>query len=171
MGEFSTVIETKRLVLRPFTVADVEPSYALNLDEKVSQYTGDDGVVSKSEIERRIKEDVLGDYEKNGFGRFAVDLKLTGEFIGFAGLKFLPDLEEVDLGYRFFSSQWGKGFATETGVACVDFGFDELGLNKIIAMVLPENHASVHVLKKLQFRYNQEVLEDGLLAHQYVRSN
>ena len=67
----------------------------------------------KEDIESRISEDVLGDYKKHGVGRFAVEIKSTGDFIGFAGLKYLEDYKEVDIGYRFISEHWGKGYATK----------------------------------------------------------
>ena len=68
----------------------------MNLDAEVSKYTGDGGVVSKEEIERRITENVLGDYKKYGYGRLAVELKEENKFIGFTGLKYLDDMDEVD---------------------------------------------------------------------------
>ena len=161
-------IETERLLIRPFTLEDIEPSYQMNLDAEVSRYTGDGGVVSKAEIKRRIIEHVLGDYQKHGFGRLAVELKADGKFIGFAGLKYLEDLKAVDLGYRFMSAYWGKGYATEAGKACIDLGFNSLDLERIIAMVLPENKGSVHVLNKLGFTYEKDIMEDGQLAKLYV---
>lgn len=160
-------IETERLILRPFTLEDIVPSYEMNLDKEVSKYTGDGGVVSLQEIERRITLNVLGDYEKYGYGRFAVQLKGGENFIGFAGLKYLDDLNEVDLGYRFMRKHWGKGLATEAGKACVDFGFTKLELTKIIGMVLPENVASIRVLKKLGFLYEKDIIEDGEVAQVY----
>lgn len=161
-------IETKRLILRPFTIDDIEPSYEMNLDEDVSKYTGDGGVVSKKEIERRIKENVFGDYKKYGFGRLAVVLKAENKFIGFTGLKYLDDLGEVDLGYRFMKAYWGKGIATEAALASLKLGFVSLELNKIIAMVLPENRGSIRILDKLNFKYDRDILEDGLVAKVYV---
>lgn len=89
-------IETDRLIIRPFTLADIEPPYQMNLDEEVSRYTGDGGVVSKQEIERRITENVFSDYEKFGYGRLAVELKEEHVFIGFTGLKYLNDMDVVD---------------------------------------------------------------------------
>ena len=153
------VIETERLILRPFTEDDIESSFLMNLDSEVSKYTGDGGIVSFDEIERRIREDVMGDYERNGYGRFAVELKETAEFIGFCGLKYLPDLDETDLGYRFMSEFWGQGYATEASKACLDFGFKDLGLKRIIAMVLPENEGSIRVLDKLNF-VKEKFVED-----------
>ena len=160
-------IETERLLIRPFTLDDIEAAYAMNLDAEVSKYTGDDGVVSKKEIERRITEDVLGDYQKHGFGRLAVEWKKENKFIGFTGLKYLEDLDEVDLGYRFLKAYWGMGIATESASACLDLGFNTLGLNKIIAMVLPKNIASIRVLEKLHFNYEKDFIEEQQLVKIY----
>jgi len=161
-------IETDRLIIRPFEERDISSSYKMNLDPEVSKYTGDGGVVSKTEIERRIKEHVFGDYKIYGFGRFAVELKSTGEFIGFTGLKYLDDMDEVDIGFRFMSQYWGKGYATESALPCIEYGFKTLGLKSIIGLVLPENKGSINVLKKLGFKFEKEVMEDGELAHKYL---
>lgn len=167
MSYSNLIIETERLIIRPFSVDDIEPSYAMNLDAEVSKYTGDGGIVTKEEIERRIIEDVFGDYEKHGFGRLAVELKGRNKFIGFTGLKYLEDMGEVDLGYRFMKKYWGKGIATESAKACVNLGFETLGLKKMIAIVLPENSSSIRVLEKLNFKYEKDIVEDNQLAKLY----
>ena len=161
-------LTTDRLILRPFTIEDVPAQYEMNLDPEVSRYTGDGGVVGIDEIERRIKNDVLRDYKMHGYGRMVVVLKETGEIIGFCGLKYLSDLEEVDLGYRFVQRQWGKGIATEASRAVLDYAWSDLGLNRVIAWVLPENQGSVRVLDKLGFHFEKALLEDGQVVHQYA---
>ena len=80
-------------------------------------------------------------------------------------------MNDVDLGYRFMSAYWGKGIATESGRACVDLGFGQLGLNKLIAMVLPENTGSIRVLDKLDFTFAHELMEDQQLVHVYSLVN
>lgn len=160
-------IETERLILRPFTLDDVDASYQMNLDEKVSRYTHDGGVVSREEIKRRIREDVIGDYEKNGFGRMAVVEKSTGEFIGFAGLKYLADMDEVDIGYRFVSKAWGKGYATESAKPFIPYGFEDLKLDRILGLVLPDNKGSIRVLEKIGMKFVEEFEEEGLTALKY----
>lgn len=167
MSSSNLIIETERLLIRPFNLDDIEPSYAMNLDAEVSKYTGDGGIVSKKEIERRIIENVLGDYEKHGFGRLVVELKGENTFIGFTGLKYLEDMNEVDLGYRFIRKYWGKGIATESAKACLKLGFETLELNKIIAMVLPENINSIRVLEKLNFEYKKDIIENNQVAKLY----
>ncbi len=167
MSNSNLFIETERLLIRPFKMEDIEPSYIMNLDAEVSKHTGDGGVVSKEEIERRIVENVFGDYEKHGFGRLAVELKGENKFIGFTGLKYLEDMDEVDLGYRFMKEYWGKGIATESAKACVNLGFNTLGLKRMIAMVLPENIGSIRVLEKLNFEYEKDIIEDNQLVKIY----
>ena len=162
------MIETERLLIRKFTLDDVEASYQMNLDAEVSRYTGDGGVVSREEIEHRIVNHVLADYKEHGYGRFAMELKSTGQFIGFCGLKYLPDLKETDLGYRMMSAYWGKGLATEAGRAVMEYGWQTLGLKRIIAMVLPENQGSVRVLEKLGFVREGIYEEDGEVADLYA---
>lgn len=167
MSEHNLFIETDRLILRPFTEADIAGAYEMNLDVEVSKYTGDGGVVSYDEIARRIKEHVLADYQKYGYGRLAVEVKGGDKFIGFAGLKYLEDLKAVDLGYRFMSNYWGKGYATEAARALVDFGFKTLGLKELIAMTLPENQGSIRVLEKLHFNYDKQMMDEGDLVNLY----
>ncbi len=164
-------LETERLIIRPFERKDIVPSYEMNLDPLVSQYTGDGGVGSKAEMERRIVDNVFGDYEKYGFGRLAVEWKAERKFIGFTGLKYLSDLDEVDLGYRFLRAYWGKGIATESGRASIDLAFHKLGLAKLVAFVFPENVGSIRVLEKLGFGYERDVVLDGDMIGEYVLYN
>jgi len=146
---------------------DIEPSYEMNLDAEVSKYTGDGGVVSKKEMERRIVENVFGDYDKYGFGRLAVEWKAENKFIGFTGLKYLEDLNEIDIGYRFMRDYWGKGIATESGRAIIDWGFTKLGVEKIIALILPENIPSIRVSEKLGMKYEKDIMEYDLKLKLY----
>ena len=77
----------------------------------------------------------------------------------------------MDLGYRFMKRYWGQGIATEAGQACLHLGFDVLALPRIIALVLPENKASIRVLEKLAFQYEKDVDEEGQIARYYAREN
>ena len=155
------MLETERLLLRWFTEDDIEPSYQMNLDPEVSRYTLDGGVCSRQEIHDRIHNSVFGDYEKYGFGRFAVIHKADNVFIGFAGLKRLEDQGEVDLGYRLRREYWGQGLATEASRISLKYGFETLGIERVIAMAHAENVGSIHVLKKLGFKFEKQIEENG----------
>jgi len=110
----------------------------------------------------------IADYQKYGYGRWACVLKASGEVIGFAGLKHLPDLQEVDLGYRLLPDYWGQGLATEACRGVLDYGRTRLGLEQIMAMVDPANLASVRVLEKLGLTPAGSVEHQGKSFAKYV---
>ncbi len=161
-------LETERLIIRPFTTNDIDASYEMNLDEEVSRFTGDGGIVDRNEMERRIREDVLGDYSKYGYGRLAVDWKATGEFIGFTGFKYIPEIKKTDLGFRFRKEFWGKGIATESCAACIRLAREKMDLDIVYAFVLPENKASVRVLEKMGLVFTRQFQEDGMTVLEYM---
>ncbi len=161
-------LTTERLILRPFELKDIAPSYDMEQDPAINQYTNDGGVKTEQEVAQLIRHLIEVDYQKYGFGRFALELKATGEFIGFCGLKWLEDEQEVDLGYRLKRACWGQGLATEASRAALEYGFKIRRLNRIIATILPDNIASRRVLEKLHFTFEKAFLEDGVLIHQFV---
>jgi len=144
------LFESERLRFREFNFDDAEHLYQLNLDPEVIKYTGDPPFESIETARLFIYN--YKDYKLNGFGRWAVELKADGRFIGWSGLK-LNELGKNDLGYRFHKADWGKGYATEAAKACLDYGFNKLALQEIIARVAPENTASINVIEKLGMQY------------------
>ena len=153
--------------MRPFTLNDIEPAYEMNLDQEISKYTGDGGVVNYDEIKDRIRGIISGDYTKYGYGRFAVELIGVDSFIGFAGLKYLPEYGVTDLGYRFKKEYWGQGIATEAGKASIEYGFNSLKLKELKAYAMRENKASIKVLTKLGFAYEADLTEHELTYQQF----
>ena len=162
------VLETARLVLREFDEGDVEPFYRLGSDPDVTRYVGGPALRDLDHARDALRSHPLADYHAHGFGRWACVLKSTGEVIGFAGLKRLAELGEVDLGYRFLPAYWGRGLATESGAAALDDGFTRLGLTRIIGLVDPRNAASVRVLEKLGLTREAEVTYCGDPAVRYA---
>jgi ribosomal-protein-alanine N-acetyltransferase len=161
-------IKTDRCNLRPFTLADIKPSYRINLDPDVTRYTNDGGVKTLPQMRETIANNVLSDYEKYGFGRFAVEDQATGNFIGFSGLKFIEDEDFFDIGYRLDKDYWGKGIATETAIASLQFGFNDLNLDKIYSWIMPANVASIRIMGKLNLKLDAQITEDGEAVDQYV---
>ena len=157
------MIRTERTILRWFTEDDLDAYFRLGSDPEVVRYTADPGggFRDREHALEVMRSAPLADYEKHGFGRMAVELVSTGEVVGFSGLKYLSDFEEVDLGYRFLPEFWGQGLATETARASLDYGFGELDLDEIVAFVLPENTGSVHVLEKLGLTRTGSLDYDG----------
>lgn len=149
-----TILETDRLLLREFVMGDVEDFFRMVSDPDVTRYTGD-GCKTLEEARKGLQERLFQDYQKYGYGRWAAVCKPTGKVIGFAGLKYLDDVDEVDLGYRFFKEQWGKGLATEASMAVLAYGFGGLRLQRIIGIADIENKASIRVLEKVGFTFEK----------------
>ena len=164
---------TPRLIHRAMTTADAEAFYALNSHPEVIRYTGEPPIESVEQARDAIEH--YPDFDTHGFGRWGCYLRedcaatgaSAGTLIGFCGLKHLDELNEVDIGYRFFPEHWGRGYATEAGRASLAFGFDELDLTKITALVLPENLGSIRVIEKLGMTHACRQDCEGLDALRY----
>lgn len=161
------ILETSRLILREMTPEDAENAYILNLDPEVLRYTGDDPFESVEEAREFLEK--YESYKKYGFGRWAVILKETGEYLGWCGLKYTPELDEFDIGYRLMKKFWGKGYATEAAEACLNLGFNQFGMKTIVGRAMPENGASVRVLEKIGLTYLENRMTDGTEEVIYIK--
>jgi len=153
------ILSTQRLFLRNLNPADAESFFLLNSDPEVLQYTGDnpfaDIEAAKVFLER------YDHYKKYSFGRWAVIRKEDSKFLGWCGLKYTPEKDEYDIGFRFFKKYWNKGYATEAAKACLDYGFSQLGIKTIIGRAMKANIASVKVLEKIGLQYDSDFNFDG----------
>lgn len=162
------ILETDRLLLREYVEEDAEAFFKLNSDSEVLRFVPDKALLNVEQARQILVDHPIADYRKCGFGRGACILKSTGEQIGFAGLKYLEELSEVDVAYRLMPTHWGLGLATEAALASVRFGFADLGLKRIIGLVMPENIASVRVLEKTGLHYAETVTFWGSQFSKYV---
>ena len=153
------IVETERLWLRELNPLDAESFYLLNLDPEVIKYTGDDPFMNIEEAEKFLLH--YDHYRKYGFGRRAVMRKTDNIFLGWCGLKYIEDIDEYDIGFRFFKKFWGQGYATESAKACLELGFKKFNLPVIIGRALKENTASIHVLQKIGLSFYKEVDLEG----------
>jgi RimJ/RimL family protein N-acetyltransferase len=126
----------------------------MNEDWDCIKYTGDKAFENLEEAEHLIKN--YGHYQKYGFGRWTVLDKISGEFLGWCGLKYDQNLDETDIGFRFFEEHWNKGLATESAKACINFGFENLNLKSIVGRAMSENIASIKVLEKIGLKFERE---------------
>ncbi|MCX8532385.1 GNAT family N-acetyltransferase [Chryseobacterium luquanense] len=154
-----TILETDRLLLREFDISDAKIFYELNLNPNVIKYTGNSAFKDIDEAKDFLKN--YSDYQRNGYGRWAVIDKSTNQFLGWCGLKYDENLNETDIGFRFFEHFWNLGFATESAKACIDYGFNELNLNTIVGRAMKENTASIKVLEKIGLSYEKNFDFDG----------
>jgi RimJ/RimL family protein N-acetyltransferase len=160
------IIETERLLLRQFEPGEGQLIFTLNEDPEITRYTGDP-VRDLAHAEEVLNEVILPQYNLYNHGRWAVLTKPDMEFIGWCGLKYRPELDEIDLGYRFMKSAWGKGYATEAAMASIKYGFEQLGMRKIVGRAMPGNLGSIKVLEKCGMKFIGEEIVDGHPALTY----
>lgn len=165
----SIFLETKRLILKTTELSDLDNLVALRSDPDVMKYTGDD-VQGKEEVKEALNF-FISYYDKHGMGFFSVFEKETGSFVGQAGLFHLLFDErqpEIEIAYRLHKKFWGKGYATELAKAIIQWGFQHLSKDKLIASSYPENVASQKVLKKAGLDFRGRIkLDDGTKLFRY----
>jgi ribosomal-protein-alanine N-acetyltransferase len=160
-------IVTDRLVLRPFNVEDIEPMHRILGGEGVLCY------FPKSDPPSRewVREMILGQekhWEQRGYGLWAVEDPSTGELMGRSGLQYLPRTAEVEVDFILGRAHWGQGFATEAGRASLRYGFEEIGLERVVGIVHPENAASRRVLEKLGMMLTGPAEYFGMACYRYA---
>ena len=160
-------IETERLIIKPYCIQDIDDLYKIYSDEKVMAYIPE-GVMSYQCVEDLIKWMVEYCYEKNTpdniikFGVAVAD-KETKRVLGWCGLGSLDcKPEDVEIFYGLSSEFWGQGLATEAARAMLHYGFDIIGLKRIIAVVKPDNIASRKVIEKLGMKFEKILKVDDI---------
>lgn len=153
------IAKTERLFLRHFHVADLEAMADVFGDAEVMRFgRGPQPREWVQEWLRKCQEDY---YQKWGFGLWAVVRKPDGRVIGFCGLTRFDDVDgkpEIEIGYRLARAFWGCGLATEAVRAARDYAFEILGLPRLVAIIDPQNTASIHVVQKVGLRYEKDVI-------------
>jgi RimJ/RimL family protein N-acetyltransferase len=149
------MIETERLILRPWRDADRDPFYRITSDSRVMEFfpstlnrEQSDGLVDRCQAH----------YREHGFTFFAVELRGTGELIGFIGLARTPFEAHftpcVEIGWRLGFEYWNRGLATEGARAALQYAFEELKLTEVVALTVPANVRSRRVMEKLGMTHN-----------------
>ena len=144
------VLETPRLTLRHFQPSDAKALQAILGDAEVMRFSAT-GAMSPDQICAWIDRQLAG-YDRYGYSLNAVIENHTKELIGGCGLLVWEDLDgqrEDEIGYRFAQEWWGQGFATEAASATRDFGFGQLGRDRLISIIQPANLRSIRVAERV----------------------
>ncbi len=151
------ILETERLVLRKFTSDDTGFVLEIVNDPDWLKYIGDKDVHNHDDALNYITQGPVASYEKNGFGLYVAILKNTKIPVGICGLVKRDGLDHPDVGFAFLAAHRGKGYATESAAAVLEYGYKELGLDKILAVTSPDNDASGRVLEKIGLRFEKMI--------------
>jgi len=161
-------LNTDRLLLRPFNRDDLEPFAAMVADPEVIQKATYDGTVMTRAQAWNWLCLMLGHWHMRGHGIWAVEEKSSGELIGRVGLQFLDWFEDVELVWMLARSVWGKGYASEGAAAAIAFGFEELALDRIAAVIHQDNQPSIRLAERLGMKMEKEVTRQEIPFFQYV---
>ena len=146
------LIETERLLMRPVTRDDLPTLLRFRADPEVSRYLGGPEMSTPEFVTRRF-EFYLDCHRRHGFGMCALLRKTDVEMIGWSGLQPLEDSGQIEVGYGFDRPFWGQGYATEAAAAWLRYGFEAVGLPRVVAVADPDNLSSRRVMEKLGMRY------------------
>ncbi len=143
-------LQTKRLILRQWQDSDIPIFIKMNQNPKVMEFFPE---LWSEEKSLDAVEKIRHEFIQNGFGKFAIEVKETNEFIGYVGLAevnfeshFTPAIE---IGWRLDSQHFNKGYATEAAREVLRFAFEELNLKEIVAFTVPANLPSQKVMQKI----------------------
>jgi RimJ/RimL family protein N-acetyltransferase len=160
-------LETDRLLIREIRPDDAEAMFAMDSDPEVHRYLGNKPVKTLDES-RRMIEQVRGQYASFGIGRWAIEEKATTRCLGWTGFKWMDEpigghVDYLDIGYRLVRHAWGRGIASEAGLACMAFAAKspEMQGAPIAGMVVVGNAASERILNKLGLRYVETFAFEG----------
>lgn len=161
------IVETARLVLRPFTLDDVPAYAAIRAKPEVMRFfprtdeTPEQGA-------RRVIDHFMGHWRDPGYGPWAAIEKATGRLRGHLGLRYMPEFGETEILYLLDSDVWRRGLASEGAAAARDHAFGALGLRRVIAIALPENLASTGVMARIGMRYERMATFKGFEVAYYA---
>ncbi|MFJ9469217.1 GNAT family N-acetyltransferase [Streptomyces caniferus] len=142
-------LRTERLLLRAWRPSDLAPWAAMNADPEVRRYFP--GVLTREQSEASTAR-FQADLDERGWGWWALEVRATGEFIGFTGLDPVDadmPFTGVEAGWRLARSAWGHGYASEAARAALAFGFTTLGLSEILAVTTATNLRSQAVMRRI----------------------
>ena len=153
MAVTAPTLETERLVLRALRQDDFDAFAALCADQEVMSWLG--GVMDRQGAWRHMAV-LVGHWQLHGFGRWAVEVRETGEFAGHVGLWFPEGWPAIEVGWAIARPAWSRGIATEAARASCEYAWANLDLNRVIHLIDPANERSQSVARKLGSRPSDE---------------
>lgn len=156
-----TVLETSRLRLRHLALEDAAFMLELLNDPGFLRHIGDKKVRTLADAAAHIREGPIASYERLGFGVYLVELRADGRPVGICGLLKRDWLEDVDVGFAFLAPYRGAGYGFESASAVLGDARARLGLRRVLAIVNPENAASIGLLGRLGFAFERTATAPG----------
>ena len=151
------LLTTDRLLISKITIDDAEFILELMNDKDWIKNIGDKGVRTVEDAQVYIQNRFLTTYHDSNYGFYTMNLKNTQQIIGIVGLVDREGIDHIDIGYGILPEFRGKGYAFEAAKAIYDYGYQELNLEKIVAIVDPDNIPSIKLLSKLGLEFEKMI--------------
>ena len=159
-------LETDRLYMRRFRTNDLDVFSQILGQDEVGQWLPRGRGYTKDEVEKFL-DNVAKHWQEKGYGIWAVIEKESGKIIGHCGLNYVKQNDEVEVLYGFGKEYWGLGYATEAAKAALSFGFEKIGLDRIVAFAKIDNIASRRVIEKIGLKYIKDIEIFGMNCAYY----
>lgn len=162
------ILETDRLILRRLTGDDLSELVTIQADPELVRFLGrfDEAAMAS------WLADVDASWAERGYGRLGLVERDTGRLVGRSGIMFVDQFDAPELGWTLRREAWGHGYATEAARACLDWGFNALGMTRIISLIERTNERSLHVAKRLGMTPGEHAtwLERPMIVHAMTRA-
>lgn len=156
-----TVLETSRLTLRLIAAEDAAFILQLLNEPSFLRFIGDRGVRNLDDARAYIENGPVASYARYGFGLWLAQLREGGTPIGMCGLLKRDTLDDADIGFAYLPAYWGQGYALEAAAAVMAHGRHALGIARIVAIVSPDNAASIRLLEKIGLTFERQLDLNG----------
>jgi [ribosomal protein S5]-alanine N-acetyltransferase len=153
----SKVLLIDGFTMKPLQSFDLDALAAIWADPEVTRFLPTRGAPISREGAEKSLASFIDHWEKRGYGIWAIVENFLSEMVGYCGLRYLDELDEVEVLYGLAQAYWGRGIATTAAKASISYGFNVANLNRVIAMTLPDNQASRRVLEKAGLHYQKQV--------------
>ncbi|MBE9192139.1 GNAT family N-acetyltransferase [Gloeocapsopsis crepidinum LEGE 06123] len=143
--------------MRSLQCSDLDALAEIWADPEVTRFLPSQGVPISRENAEKLLQSFIKHWQERGYGVWAIVENNSSQMIGYCGLRYLDEIDEVEVLYGLAQAYWGRGIATQAAQALVSYGFNVAKLDKLIAMALPDNLASRRVIEKAGLQYEKQI--------------
>lgn len=161
-------LETERLRLRALQIDDLDAYARMYADPDVMRFLEGGAPLDRGAAFRSMALH-LGHWQLRGFGQWALEERVSGSFVGRAGLWQPEGWPGLEVGWILDRAAWGRGYASEAGGAAMGFAFDVLHADEVISLIRPGNESSIRLAERLGESYKRTVQLLGSEARLYSR--
>lgn len=169
MFTVAPTLHLPRVMLRPFFLEDVDPLTRIQAESDVLRYFPRTTPPPREAVERDVHFQIEH-WARYGYGRWVIGFPPDGRLVGWCGLQYLPDTDEIEIGYLLAKPSWGQGLTTEAAIAGQHWAFENLDLQELVAIIHPENLPSIRVAEKLGMTFTNRSNYFGMQCERYAIS-